>query len=62
LRRTSAGVDYAPAVSGLDLDGRSRTVDLGNVVNINGPLDLGAYEVQTCAVADTVFCSGFELP
>jgi hypothetical protein len=62
LRRTSAGVDYAPAVSGLDLDGRSRTVDLGSVVNINGPLDLGAYEVQTCAVADTVFCSGFELP
>jgi hypothetical protein len=65
LQRTSLGVDFAPAANGLDLDRRSRTVDLPDVANEYGPLDLGAYEIQIdvpagCAVADTVFCNGFE--
>ena len=66
--RTSPGVDFAPAIDGVDLDGNPRTLDLTDVPDQWGPLDVGAYELQTqatppgCAVADTIFCDGFELP
>src|SRR5262249_9537728 len=49
--------------SALDLDGNARNVDLPDVPNRYGPMDLGAYEVQTddaCANPDTVFCDGFD--
>lgn len=65
LQRTSLGVDFAPAAGGLDLDRHTRTVDLPDVADQFGPLDLGAYEIQIdapfgCAVADTIYCNGFE--
>jgi hypothetical protein len=66
-QRTSPGVDVAPAVDGVDLDGNPRTVDLLDITNLFGPADLGAYEIQTqlppsaCTVSDTIFCNGFEL-
>jgi hypothetical protein len=67
LLPTSLGVDYAPAGStSLDLDGHARVVDPTDVPNWFGPMDLGAYEIQTtspppsCSVSDTVFCDGFD--
>jgi hypothetical protein len=66
LQRSSPGIDEAPAADGLDLDGNPRTVDLADIPNDFGPTDLGAYEIQTqlpppsCAVADTIYCNGFE--
>ena len=63
LQPGSLGVDFAPAGTGVDLDRHSRTVDLPDVPNAFGPLDLGAYEIQLglgCAQPDTVFCDGFE--
>jgi hypothetical protein len=68
LQRNSPGVDFAPEIDGVDLDGNPRTVDLLDIANMFGPMDLGAYEIQTqlpppgCAVADTIYCNGFELP
>jgi hypothetical protein len=64
LLPTSAGIDFAPAHDGVDLDGATRSVDLP-VANAFGPMDLGAYEVQLgtvlpCAGSDTIFCNGFE--
>lgn len=67
LTTNSLGVDFAPAIDGVDLDGNPRTVDLSGVPNGDGPLDLGAYEIQAaapppvCSAADTIFCNGFEL-
>jgi len=66
LVRTSPGVDMAPALDGVDLDGNPRTLDLVDVPNLFGPMDVGAYEIQVqgllgCAVADTIFCNGFDL-
>jgi hypothetical protein len=65
LVRTLPGVDMAPALGGLDLDGNSRDVDLPDIPNGWGTMDVGAYEIQdrtnACAAADTVFCDGFEL-
>jgi hypothetical protein len=60
--RTSGGVDYAPAGSSIrDLDGYPRTVELGDVVNHFGPMDLGAYEIQyACVTTNTIFCDGFD--
>jgi len=63
--RTSLGVDFAPANDGTDLDGNPRTVDLFDIPDRWGTLDVGAYEIQTqlpgsCSAADTVFCNGFE--
>ena len=63
--RNSPGVDFAPANDGVDLDGNPRTVDLIDVPDQWGPLDVGAYEIQTqekftCSVADTIFCNGFD--
>jgi hypothetical protein len=66
LLRTSPGVDYAPAIDGVDLDGNPRSVDLADIGNGDGWLDVGAFEIQdqlppaSCAVADTIYCSGFE--
>jgi hypothetical protein len=45
LTSASLGVDYAPGASGVDLDNHPRTVDLANVSNVFGPMDLGAYEI-----------------
>jgi hypothetical protein len=62
--RTSLGVDFAPSGTGSDLDRRPRTVDLIDIPNAFGPMDLGAYEIQNqivaCAVGDTIFCDGFD--
>lgn len=61
LLPTSLGVDDAPAAGASDLDNRTRTVDLPNVPNKFGPMDLGAYEIQhACARDDTVYCDGFD--
>lgn len=61
LQRSSLGVDYAPAAGGNDLDRKPRTVDLPDVPNVYGPMDLGAYEIQlSCSQADTIFCDGFD--
>ena len=70
LMPTSLGVDFAPIddttfATLLDLDRQRRVVDLPNVANNFGPMDLGAYEIQlstvlACANADTIFCDGFD--
>ena len=65
LVRTSLGVDMAPALDGLDLDGNPRSVDLLDIPDGWGTMDVGAYEIQSqvqlgCAVADTIFCNGFD--
>jgi len=66
LARTSPGVDFAPAIDGVDFDGNPRSVDLADVPNGDGWLDLGAFEIQeqlppaACRVADTIYCNGFE--
>lgn len=72
LTPTSLGVDDAPIfppyyAPHTDLDRKPRVVDLPNVPNDFGPMDLGAYEVQLgavlgCARDDTVYCDGFETP
>ncbi|MEP7098664.1 MAG: hypothetical protein ABI748_13465, partial [Dokdonella sp.] len=64
LMRSSLGVDDAPvdpSVPALDLDRRTRVVDLPDIANNFGPRDLGAYEIQlACAGNDTIFCDGFD--
>ena len=62
LQSTSLGVDFAPQGSTtLDRDGNTRVVDLPNVANTFGSMDLGAYEIQTgCYRSDTIFCDGFD--
>jgi len=68
LLPTSLGVDFAPVDSSFyattaDLDRNPRVVDLPNVFNGYGPMDLGAYEIQrvfACGANDTIFCDGFE--
>jgi predicted outer membrane repeat protein len=70
LLSNSPAVDYAAAdsLSATDLDGSPRSVDLvsSQTPNRFGPVDLGAYELQTytppppCAQSDKVFCNGFE--
>ncbi|MEO7326310.1 MAG: hypothetical protein ABIW82_15920 [Dokdonella sp.] len=64
LLHSSLGVDDAPvdpSVPVLDLDGRTRVVDLPDIANEFGPMDLGAYEIQlACAGNDTIFCDGFD--
>jgi hypothetical protein len=62
LQRTSIGVNYAPAgTTSHDLDGNARVVNLPDVPDVYGPMDVGAYEIQSsCAVADTIFCDGFD--
>ncbi len=64
LARTSPGVDMAPALSGVDLDGNPRGVDLLDIPNAWGTMDVGAYEIQdqisVCSAADTIFCNGFD--
>ncbi len=41
----SLGVDYAPAVGGVDLAGKPRDVNLTGLSNLYGPRDLGAFEI-----------------
>jgi hypothetical protein len=68
LQPISLGVDFAPVDNSVpdlkvDLDGKSRNVDLIQIANGYGPRDIGAYERQsyfTCGAADTLFCNGFE--
>lgn len=68
LLPTSLGVDFAPVdssfyVTTADLDRNPRVVDLPDVFNGYGPMDLGAYEIQrvfACGASDTIFCDGFE--
>ena len=68
LAPKSAGIDFAPpnlGTTSFDLDLNQRNVDLSSVTNIHGPIDLGAYELQTidvCTESDTIFCNGFESP
>jgi predicted outer membrane repeat protein len=64
LRPYSPGLDVAPAVgnSPPDLDGAPRDVDLPQIVNNQGPRDIGAYErlsIPPCSAPDAVFCNGF---
>jgi hypothetical protein len=57
----SLGIDFAPAAGGVDLDGRTRDIDIPTRPNVFGPRDLGAYEVQlSCSRVDTIYCDGFE--
>jgi len=71
LTPASLGVDDAPTddpccqTAHADLDRKPRVVDLPNVPNNFGPMDLGAYEIQlsavlACARDDTVYCDGFD--
>jgi len=67
LVSTSRGIDAAPIdayyfpAPHADLDRRPRVVDLPDVPNNFGPMDLGAYEIQpACSSTDTVFCNGFD--
>ncbi len=62
LMRNSLGVDFAPALGGVDLDGNPRSVDLIDIPNVFGPADLGAYEIQTQIVTDLIFVDGFDGP
>jgi hypothetical protein len=65
---TSLGVDAAPIdntqyATQFDLDRKPRVVDLQSVPDNFGPMDLGAYELQSafaCGAGDTIFCNGFE--
>lgn len=58
LAATSPALDSAPTtdVPELDLDGNPRVVDLVEIPNLGGSVDLGAYERP----ADVLFRSGFE--
>lgn len=66
LREFSLAIDVAPAgdPGDRDLDNLPRGIDLPGVPNVDGPRDLGAYELQsalqTCGVSDTIFCYGFD--
>jgi hypothetical protein len=62
LMPKSQGVDFAPqGGTTLDRDGNPRLVDLPDIANKFGGMDLGAYEIQAgCEVTDTIFCDGFE--
>jgi hypothetical protein len=65
LRPYSPGLDVAPSVSNSrDLDGRLRDLDLPQINNVQGPRDLGAYELQSipaCSRArSTVLHTGSE--
>ncbi|MGH8091403.1 MAG: hypothetical protein ACREO6_08130, partial [Rudaea sp.] len=70
LLPTSLGIDAAPDNTSVfavhaDLDRKPRVVDLPSVPNSFGPMDLGAYELQSappCIASDTIFCNGFEQP
>lgn len=61
LMRNSPGVDFAPKVDGIDLDGNPRAVDLTDVPDVSGPEDLGAYEIQAQSeLPDPIFHNGFD--
>jgi hypothetical protein len=64
LQGTSLGIDFANEYTlyvpelYTDLDG-NHTVDLPQVSNFIGPVDLGAYERQFHCALDEIFCDGF---
>ena len=51
----SPAVDYSSAEPDVDLDGASRTVDLASTPNRDGPMDLGAYELQVGLLSGETF-------
>jgi len=60
LQPNSLGIDYAPATSGIDLDGNARSFDLPTRPNNYGTQDLGPFERQfLCGGGDSIFCDGF---
>ena len=63
LQPTSAGVDFAQAKGGIDLDRNPRDVDLAPITDNFGPRDIGAYERQNmfqCGTSDSIFCNGYD--
>ena len=70
LCQSILGIDSAVIETGsggtqLDLDRKPRVVDLQSIPDNFGPMDLGAYELQSafaCGAGDTIFCNGFEPP
>jgi hypothetical protein len=38
----SPGIDFAPAAGGVDLDNRTRDIDIPRLPNLFGPRDIGA--------------------
>lgn len=63
--RFSPGVDFAARYDRWDedIEGRPRGIDTANIVNFQGPDDLGAFEFQSASVppvADDIFRNGFE--
>jgi predicted outer membrane repeat protein len=62
LLDVSTGVDFAPTLDGVDLDGNPRTVNLDCIVDYLGALDLGAFETQACSPRlDEIFGGDFEV-
>jgi hypothetical protein len=63
LQASSPAVDRAELGNspGIDLEGNSRPIDLPQVVNLRGPTDLGAYELQAAPpTEDLIWSDGFE--
>ena len=58
----SPAIDFAPAVvfGTVDFDRQPRTVDLVDVANHFGPLDLGPFEYQVGGVGDRIFLGEFD--
>ncbi|HKE48401.1 MAG TPA: hypothetical protein VKB52_10075 [Rhodanobacteraceae bacterium] len=64
----SPGLDFAPASDNVpDLDKNPRNVDLAQIADVQGPRDLGPYELQSIPTdpppecnPDSIFCNGFE--
>ncbi|MGN6518067.1 MAG: right-handed parallel beta-helix repeat-containing protein [Dokdonella sp.] len=54
----SPGVDYGQAGGGVDFAGAPRDVDTADVLNVNGPRDLGAFELQLVEVG-RIFADSF---
>ncbi|HSC12626.1 MAG TPA: hypothetical protein VLC97_16760 [Rhodanobacteraceae bacterium] len=61
LATGSPALDFAPAVAGdVDIEMKTRSIDLPDLPNIFGSTDLGAYERQYLCAADQIFCNGFD--
>ena len=58
----SAGLDVAPVTdTSSDLDKNPRNVDLAQIADLQGPRDLGPYELQSIPTDDdTIFRDGFD--
>jgi predicted outer membrane repeat protein len=60
LQVTSPAIDYAnTALTGVDLLGMPRPVDIASIPNEFGAVDVGAYEMSLAAT-EAIFASGFE--